>query len=121
MKLKPEKSLLSPDKNFNLSRVECFSIAPNLSRIAICTSANNQIILFDANSYEEKDKFALKSTAKNFSRKSFVVKGIAFSPDSQKLAIGQTDCVIYVYKIGENWYLILNKLSLVFVLNPVTV
>ena len=104
MKLKHEKSLLSVDQNINISRVECFSIAPNLSRIAICTSANNQIILFDANSYEEKDKFALKSTAKNFSRKSFAVKGIAFSPDSQKIAIGQTDNVLYVYKIGQNWY-----------------
>ena len=104
MKLKHEKSLLIPDNNLNISRIECFSIAPNLSRIAVCTSVNNQIVLFDGITNEEKDKFALKSMDKKFSRKSFVVKGIAFSPDSQKLAIGQTDCVIYVYKIGQNWY-----------------
>lgn len=104
MKLKQEKSLLIPDNNLNISRIECFSIAPNLSRIAVCTSVNNQIVLFDGITNEEKDKFALKSMDKKFSRKSFVVKGIAFSPDSQKLAIGQTDCVIYVYKIGQNWY-----------------
>ena len=33
-----------------------------------------------------------------------MVKGIAFSPDSTKVAIGQTDNIIFVYKIGEDWY-----------------
>ncbi|XP_071580277.1 intraflagellar transport protein 172 homolog isoform X2 [Temnothorax nylanderi] len=32
-----------------------------------------------------------------------MVKGIAFSPESTKIAVGQTDCIVYVYKIGENW------------------
>jgi len=103
MKLKHEKSLLFPDEKFNISRVECLCFSPNLTRLAICTSFNNQIVLYDGNTNDEKEKFALKSAAKNFSRKSFIVKGIAFSPDSQKLAIGQSDCVIFVYKIGENW------------------
>ncbi|RWS27118.1 Wimple/ift172-like protein, partial [Leptotrombidium deliense] len=74
-----------------------------MSKLAVCTSANNHVILFDANTCEKKEKFALKSAGKQFSRKSFVVKGLAFSPDSTKLAIGQTDCIIYVYKIGDNW------------------
>jgi intraflagellar transport protein 172 len=104
MKLKHDKSLLFPEEKLSLSRIECLCFSPNLSRIAICTSINNQIVLFDANSNDDKsDKFALKPMAKNFSRKSFIVKGIAFSPDSQKLAIGQSDCVIFVYKIGQNW------------------
>ena len=30
-----------------------------------------------------------------------MVKGMAFSPDSTKIAIGQTDNIIYVYKIGD--------------------
>lgn len=38
-----------------------------------------------------------------YGRKSYVVKGMAFSPDSTKLAIGQTDNVVYVYRIGEEW------------------
>ncbi len=33
-----------------------------------------------------------------------MVKGMAFSPDSTKIAIGQTDNIIYVYKIGEDWW-----------------
>ncbi|XP_054157078.1 intraflagellar transport protein 172 homolog [Oppia nitens] len=115
MKLKYEKNLLKNEPKFSIARIECLSISPNLTRLAVCTSANNHVLLYDGHTYEEKDKFALKSTAKNFSRKSFVVKGIAFSPDSLKLAIGQTDNVIYVYKIGEHWgdkKAIINKYSL---------
>ena len=38
-----------------------------------------------------------------FGKKSYMVKGMAFSPDSTKIAIGQTDNIIFVYKIGEDW------------------
>ena len=31
------------------------------------------------------------------------MKGLAFSPDSTKIAVGQTDNIIFVYKIGEEW------------------
>ena len=33
----------------------------------------------------------------------FRFKSIEFSPDSTKLAIGQTDNIVFVYKIGEEW------------------
>lgn len=45
--------------------------------------------------------FCLPSQA---GKKSYIVKGLAFSPDSTKIAVGQTDNIIYVYKIGEEWY-----------------
>jgi intraflagellar transport protein 172 len=32
-----------------------------------------------------------------------MVKGIAFSPDSSKIAVGQTDDIVFVYKIGDDW------------------
>ena len=38
-----------------------------------------------------------------FGKKSYIVKGIAFSPDSTKLAIGQSDKIIFVYKMGDGW------------------
>lgn len=38
-----------------------------------------------------------------YGRKSYVVKGMAFSPDSTKIAVGQSDNIIFVYKIGEEW------------------
>ena len=31
------------------------------------------------------------------------MKGLGFSPDSTKLAVGQTDNIIFVYRIGEQW------------------
>ena len=36
-------------------------------------------------------------------KKSYLVKGLAFSPDSTKIAVGQTDNIIFVYKIKEEW------------------
>ena len=39
-----------------------------------------------------------------FGKKSYMVKGMAFSPDSTKIAIGQTDDIVFVYKIGDDWY-----------------
>lgn len=38
-----------------------------------------------------------------YGKKSYVVKAMAFSPDSTNIAIAQTDNIIYVYKIGEEW------------------
>jgi len=42
-------------------------------------------------------------SAPQYGRRSYVVKGMAFSPDSTKIAIGQTDNIVYVYRIGEEW------------------
>lgn len=103
MKLIHVKSLQSASEGHPLARVECITWSPNLTKLAICTSNSNQIIMYETESGEKKDKFALKSVDKKFSRKSFAVKGIAFSPDSQKLAVGQTDNVIYTYKLGDKW------------------
>jgi len=38
-----------------------------------------------------------------YGKKSYSVKALAFSPCSTKIALGQTDNIIYVYKIGEDW------------------
>ena len=38
-----------------------------------------------------------------YGKKSYTVKALAFSPDSTKIAVGQTDNIIYVYKIGDDW------------------
>ena len=36
-------------------------------------------------------------------KKCYQVTALAFSPDSTKIAVGQSDNIIFVYKIGENW------------------
>lgn len=38
-----------------------------------------------------------------YGKDSYVVKDMAFSPDSTKIAIGQSDNIIFVYRIGEEW------------------
>lgn len=45
----------------------------------------------------------LMSFVLQYGKKSYLVKAIAFSPDSTKIAVGQTDNIIYVYRIGEEW------------------
>lgn len=32
------------------------------------------------------------------------MKGLAFSPDSTKIAVGQSDNILFVYKVGDGWY-----------------
>jgi intraflagellar transport protein 172 len=49
-----------------------------------------------------ENKFSLQNFPQN-GKKSYLVKGIAFSPESTKIAVGQTDNIVYVYKIGEEW------------------
>lgn len=35
--------------------------------------------------------------------KNFAVRGMAFSPDSTKLAIAQSDNIVFVYRLGPKW------------------
>ena len=36
-------------------------------------------------------------------KKCYQVTCLAFSPDSTKIAVGQTDNIVYVYRIGDKW------------------
>lgn len=67
--------------------------------IATC---DRQILLFDEKG-EKRDKFSTKPSDPEAGKKSYLVTAIAFSPDSTKLAVAQTDCIVYVYKLGSNW------------------
>lgn len=102
----------------------CWSV--NGQKLAVAT-AERVVFLFDANG-EKRDKFSTKPSDSKVSikqeidlflikvnlysllsliqygKKSYSIKGIAFSPDSTKIAIGQTDQIVFVYKIGDDWY-----------------
>lgn len=69
--------------------------------MAVAT-ADRTILLFDENG-ERRDKFSTKPSDPGASRTSYVIRGIAFSPDSTRLAVAQSDNIVYVYKLGENW------------------
>ncbi|XP_078397553.1 intraflagellar transport protein 172 homolog isoform X1 [Cetorhinus maximus] len=99
MQLKHLKTLLSPQDG--AAKVTCMSWAPNNCKFAVCT-VDRVVLLYDENG-ERRDKFSTKPADSKYGKKSYMVKGMAFSPDSTKIAIGQTDSIIYVYKIGEEW------------------
>lgn len=84
------------------SKIEHVIWSNSLNKLAICLNGSNQITLFDSDAMEKKEKFTAKSNlgSKN---NDFHIKGLAFSADGTKIAIGQTDFVIHVYKIGVNW------------------
>ena len=84
------------------SKIEHVVWSSLLNKLAICFNNSNQITLFDSNVMEKKEKFTAKSNLN--SKDDFHVKGLAFSMDGTKIAVGQTDCVIHVYKIGVNWF-----------------
>ena len=106
MKIKHERSLILPEISNNLKtpcKIESCAWSPNGNKLAVCSTATNQVTLFNGVTYEKKEKFALKAANKDANAKSFVVKAMSFSPDSMRMAVAQNDCVIFVYKIGENW------------------
>ena len=83
-----------------------------LSKVtAICWSANNKrlavvtvdriVRLYDEKA-EQKDKFSTKP-AEAKGPKNYVVSAMEFSPDSSKLAIAQSDNIVFVYKLGLEW------------------
>ena len=74
--------------------------SPNSRRMAAVTT-DRVVQLFDENG-ERKDKFSTKP-AQPDGVKNFVVRGMAFSPDSAKLAIAQSDNIVFVYKLGLEW------------------
>ncbi|KAH9500287.1 hypothetical protein Btru_073626 [Bulinus truncatus] len=93
------KSLMPPMDG--AAKICAIAFSPNNQKLAVCTS-DRVIVLFDEQG-EKRDKFSLKPADPKFGKKSYTVKNVAFSGDSSKIAVGQTDNIIYVYKIGDEW------------------
>jgi intraflagellar transport protein 172 len=99
------KSIINASDTTN--RVDALSWSPNNQKLAVAT-ADRVIQLFDETG-ERKDKFSTKPAdpkvlcifTKNV--RSYYICGMEFSPDSTKLAVAQSDCVVYVYKLGIEW------------------
>lgn len=60
------------------------------------------MIFFDE-AGKKRDKFSTKPADSEAGKKSYIIKSIAFSSDSTKIAVAQSDCIVYVYKIGEGF------------------
>ncbi|WAR22903.1 IF172-like protein [Mya arenaria] len=99
MQLKHIKTLLPPQDG--AAKICTLAWAPNNLKFAVCTS-DRVILLYDEQG-EKRDKFSLKPADAKYGKRSYTVKGIAFSSCSTKLAVGQTDNIVYVYKVGDDW------------------
>ena len=66
-------------------------------RLAVASS-DRRITLFDEQG-NKKDSFATKAGGP----KNYEIVEILFNPDSTKLAVAQSDNIIFVYKLGTNW------------------
>lgn len=79
--------------------IECLACNPVERQIAVHVSNPNQVVLIDTKTLLKRDKFPLKPCEKTYSRLSFTLKGLEFSPDGTRIAVGQTDCIIYIYRL----------------------
>ena len=95
MQLKYLKNILQCQDG--AAKITALAWSPNNLKLAVCT-ADRVIILFD-DTGERRDKFSTKPADPKYGKRSYIVKGLEFSPDSSKLAVGQTDNIVFVYKV----------------------
>ena len=57
--------------------------------------------LFDEHG-EKQDKFSTKPADGKSGSKAYVVRGLCWSPDSTKLAVAQSDNIVFVYKLSSS-------------------
>lgn len=67
---------------------------------AFLSQADRVVALYDENG-EKRDRFSTKPADKG--PKNYIVRGLCFSPDSTRLAVAQSDCIVFVYKLGLEW------------------
>ncbi|CAH8497562.1 unnamed protein product [Dicrocoelium dendriticum] len=101
MRLKHVQTIVAPQNTE--ARINCLTWSPDNKKLAVCT--NDKIICIFDELGERRDRFSAKSvdSKSDGGKKDFVVKCMVFSPDSVKLAIAQSDNVVFVYKFGEDW------------------
>jgi intraflagellar transport protein 172 len=81
------------------NRITASAWSPNNQKLAIVGS-DRVVQLFDETG-ERKDRFSTKpADPQKGGAKSYSVCALAFSNDSTRLAIAQSDCVVFVYKLG---------------------
>ena len=95
MNFKYSKTLIQPVNQ--LSKICGMAWSPNNMRLAVAC-ADRKIYLFDEQG-NNKEHFSTKASGS----KVYEIVQIMFNPESTKLAIAQSDNIIFVYKLGSNW------------------
>ena len=70
------------------------------SRLALATP--ERIALLDGDTGERRDKFSTKPADKDASPQ-YAVTALAYAPDGARLAVAQSDAIVFVYKLGACW------------------
>lgn len=79
------------------TRPACSPLAPNTRRTKLAAAGGDRVIhLFDE-SGARRDRFRTKPADGNASG-AYLITGLTFSPDGAKLAVAQSDCVVFVYR-----------------------
>eukprot|EP00080_Pristionchus_pacificus_P016971 PDM76991.1 osm-1 [Pristionchus pacificus] len=99
MKLKYLSTPLPPQER--MMPVRAMTASPNMNKLAAVVE-DRTIVLFDDKG-AQRDRFSTKPIDGKYSKRSYIVLSLAFSPDSASLAVGQSDNVVFVYKIGADW------------------
>ena len=82
-----------------MKKISSICWSPNNRRLAVAT-ADRYIHLFDENG-NPMERFLTKPNIKG--QNSYVVRSLQFSSDNQKLAVAQSDNIIFIYKLGLEW------------------
>jgi intraflagellar transport protein 172 len=98
MQLRLLKTIMPHDER-GMCKVTALAWAPNNKRLAVVT-VDRVVHLFDDNG-ERRDKFSTKPADKG--PKNYTVTNLCFSPDSGKLAVAQSDNIVFTYKLGTEW------------------
>ncbi|KAJ1511508.1 hypothetical protein HMI54_000768, partial [Coelomomyces lativittatus] len=98
MQIRHTRNLINATNS--ISKLHASAWSSSNQKLAVST-ADRAIILFDENG-EKKDKFATKPADPQNSNAYFVV-ALAFSSDSTKLAVAQSDGGVYIYRLGLDW------------------
>lgn len=75
-----------------------FTVTQSACSLKLAAATADRVVhVFDENG-DKKDKFKTKAADPNSSNATYLVKGLAFSPDSTKLAVAQSDNIVFVYR-----------------------
>eukprot|EP00760_Papus_ankaliazontas_P035970 PhM_4_TR811/c0_g1_i1/m.62923/K19676/IFT172; intraflagellar transport protein 172 len=99
MQLRHVKTLQSSQNG--IARVSAICWSPNGKKLAVADYARSVYLYDDAG--DRRDRFNTKPSDPTRSARTYVVRAMMFSPDSSKLAIAQSDCMVFVYKLGLEW------------------
>mmetsp|Transcript_43192 Transcript_43192/g.92156 ORF Transcript_43192/g.92156 Transcript_43192/m.92156 type:complete len:1765 (-) Transcript_43192:92-5386(-) len=97
MQLRYLKNLHAPVDG--MQKVTSISWSSNTTKLAT-VGADKIVQLFDEHG-EKQDRFSTKPADK--AARTYIVRAIEFSPDGTKLAVAQSDNIVFVYKLGNEW------------------